>query len=165
MKKLPRYKDCFICGCDNSAGADVQFYIKGEGVEGSYIIPEKYVGYKDTAHGGIISALLDECIAWTVCVSVRAMCVTGELNIKFKRPIPVNTRVIIKGFPSGSQPRGKKFHTGHGYIADEFGKIYAKGEGRYFPMPEEGTDSVMEILEFDDKPGEQVTPEDIWGSN
>ena len=41
MKELPRYKDCFICGCDNKAGADVLFVKTEKGVETRYTAQKK----------------------------------------------------------------------------------------------------------------------------
>ncbi len=163
MRELPRYKDCFICGCDNKAGADVLFVKTEKGVEAKYLTQKKHNSYKGIIHGGVIAALLDECIGWAVCIEEKTMCVTAELNIRYKEALPVDTDVTVSGFAS-PQPEGKKrYGSGYGHISDESGKIYASAEGKFFPVPDEEVVPFLEILEFDDYPGKSVRPEDIWG--
>ncbi len=163
MKELPRYKDCFICGCENKAGADVLFFKTGKGVEAKYIAQKKHNSYRGIIHGGVIAALLDECIGWAVCVEEKSMYVTAELNIRYKEAIPVGTEVTVEGFSSPREEGKKRYGSGFGHISDASGKIYASAEGKFFAVPDEKITDVLEILEFDDYPGKSVHPEDIWG--
>ena len=164
MKKLPRYSDCFICGKENHAGTDVTFTVSGDGVECEYVTDKKHIGYKDVLHGGVIAALLDECMGWAVSVHKKAMCVTGELTIRYKALLPVNTLVIVKGFVSSRQDERGEYCRGYGHIEDQSGKIYAKARGLFFPLPEESQADIFEILEYVDTPDKKVIPEELWGN-
>ncbi len=163
MIKLPRYKDCFICGCDNKAGADVFFVKTEKGVETRYTAQKKHNSYRGILHGGVIAALLDECIGWAVCIEEKTMCVTAELNIRYKEALPVDTEVTVSGFSAPKQQGKKRYGFGFGNISDGSGKIYATAQGKFFAVADEKIAHVLEMLAFDDYPGQKVRPEDIWG--
>jgi uncharacterized protein (TIGR00369 family) len=163
MEELPRYKDCFICGCENKAGADVLFVKTEKGVKAKYPAPKKHNSYQGIIHGGVIAALLDECIGWAVCVEEKTMCVTAELNIRYKKAIPVDTDVTVSGFAYSQPEEKKRYGSGYGHIADQSGEIYASAEGKYFAVPDETVSEVLDMMAFDNNPGKKVLPEDIWG--
>ncbi len=162
MKKLPRYADCFVCGRENPAGTDVTFTVTEDGVECVYKTEKKHNGYKGIIHGGVMAALLDESMGWAASLHKKAMCVTGELKIRYKVPLPVDTKVTIKGVVSSRQDKGRDYCKVYGQIKDPSGKIYAKAEGKFFPLPEASQDDVFEILEDADEPGKKVIPDDLW---
>ncbi|GBC60267.1 thioesterase [Desulfonema ishimotonii] len=164
MEKLPRYSECFICGRDNPAGTDITFIRTEEGVACEYLAAPKHNGYRGIIHGGIISALLDECVGWAVSLRAGRMCVTGELTIRFRKSLPVSTKVTVKGFCDPEQKTRRLFR-GYGHIEDEAGTVYAKAEGRFFPMSEEAQKPVFECLKMADAPEKAVTPADIWGED
>ena len=161
MKDLPRYSKCFICGKDNPAGADITFIKTSEGVECEYNAPEKHMGYKNIIHGGVITALLDECAGWAVALKEKQMFMTGELNIKFLRPLKINTKVKVKGFTSSEIFENKKFKIGTGYIIDEIGRKYASVTGKYYPISKNREIEVLSYLEMNGSK-EPVTEGDIW---
>jgi uncharacterized protein (TIGR00369 family) len=162
MRSLPRFPECFICGRKNIAGTDVTFYENEESVECYYTARDKHQSYKGILHGGIISALLDECMGWAVGVHEKRMYVTGELNVKFIRSVPINTEIIVKGFFSDLQDNDK-YRSATGIIEDREGRVYAKGEGKFHSIPVEFEEPVFSLLEKENDPSYKVTPEDVWG--
>lgn len=77
----------------------MHFYITAPGeVEARFSVPDKYQGYPGIVHGGIIASMLDETIGRVFMEGdpPRFM-VTGELKIRYKKPVPVNTPLILKG--------------------------------------------------------------------
>jgi len=165
MRQLPIYQECFICGRNNPAGTGAAFFAEEDGhVICDYLTRQKHNGYKDVIHGGIITALLDECIGWAASIRAGGMCVTGELNVRFKRPLPVNMKIQISGFCPPDQPKGKRYIKGSGKITDVQGEVYAEASGTFFPLPESAQKDILKHLEYPDAPGKKVLPEDIWSN-
>lgn len=162
MRSLPRYPECFICGRKNIAGTDVTFFENDEGVECCYTAQDKHQSYKGILHGGIISALLDECMGWAAGIHEKRMCVTGELNVKFIRPIPMGTEIKVKGFFNDSR-NDEKYKSARGVIEDSAGTVYATGEGKFHSVPAQFEEPIFSLLEKDNNPGYRVTPKDVWG--
>ena len=84
---------CFGCGRLNPHGLRLTFY---QGENGSLWTPwtpdQKHEGYTGIAHGGVITAVLDEVMAWTV-YSKQIWAVTGKINVTFRKP-------VVMGVPS-----------------------------------------------------------------
>ena len=163
MKVLPNSPGCFICGSKNFSGTNVQFFSTDEGVQCEYHTSEKHISYEGLIHGGILSALLDECLGWAVAIKEKQMVVTGELTIRFNIPVPVNKKIVIKGFSAVNQSDDKKYKVGVGQIVDKEKNVYATAEGKFFPMPDDYEDYLIKQLEFKSKIGQEVTKENMWG--
>ncbi len=163
MRQLPRYTECFICGRKNIAGADVTFFATDKGVECDYTAQSKHQSYKGILHGGIISALLDECCGWSVGLAEKKVFVTAELNIKYIQLIPIGTEIKVKGFYSENQNFDDKYRTSHGVIEDKNGIVYATAEGKFYPVPQEFEEPLIALMEKDNDPLQKVNAQDIWG--
>ena len=76
---------CFVCGKKNPYGLKLQFTYSpdGETVETTFIPDDKYQGWKDMVHGGIIATLLDEIMA-KAALKKGFSVLTGEITAKFK---------------------------------------------------------------------------------
>ena len=78
---------CFGCGRLNPHGLRLAFY---QGENGSLWAPwtpdQKHEGYTGIAHGGVITAVLDEVMAWTVYAK-EIWAVTGKINVTFRKPV------------------------------------------------------------------------------
>jgi len=163
MKTLPRYPSCFVCGRKNEAGLNVRFKVTEEGVETEYKADQKHNSYEGILHGGIISALLDECIGWAIAVKEEMMFVTGELTLQYILPVPINKEIIVKGYISENQEDNKKYRQGHGEIIDGKGRTYAKAKAKFFPIPKSREKGILETLEIDDNPEMHITMDHLWG--
>ena len=54
---------CFVCGKQNPHGLHLDFVLEGaSGVRTSLTIPERFQGFADITHGGILAMILDECM-------------------------------------------------------------------------------------------------------
>lgn len=56
---------------------------------------EGYQGPPACVHGGMVAALLDDALGRTRHLTGRN-CVTGSLNISYKRPTPLNTDLVVE---------------------------------------------------------------------
>jgi acyl-coenzyme A thioesterase PaaI-like protein len=92
-------RDCFVCGAKNPAGLHMHFYTISPGeVEANYTVSDQYQGYPGVVHGGIIASMMDETIGRVFMEGdpPRFM-VTAELKLRYKKPVPVNTPLILRG--------------------------------------------------------------------
>jgi uncharacterized protein (TIGR00369 family) len=87
---------CFICGHSNPDGLKAKIAVdrKAQSASCTLVIPARYQGWKGLAHGGIISALLDEVCAYAG-MTVGDSVVTGELKTRFHKPAPVEQEVTV----------------------------------------------------------------------
>lgn len=104
-------KNCFVCGIENQGSLHTKFYELENGELMSISTPTpNHQSYPDRVHGGIISSVLDEAIGRAIMIEEPgAWGVTAELQIKFKKPVPLdkpiktvaritrNTRLLFEG--------------------------------------------------------------------
>lgn len=95
-KKLVDDDRCFACGSKNKDGLQLKFETcaANRSASTNYSIPGKFSGWADIAHGGIIATLLDEAMAYAA-FSTGKVCVTGEMTVRYKKPVPTGTPVHI----------------------------------------------------------------------
>jgi uncharacterized protein (TIGR00369 family) len=121
------------------------FYEDEQGrVVGRFTPGEEHQGYPGTVHGGIVTALLDETLGRVAIAQGRWM-VTGRLNIRFRRPVPVRETVTVIG-----EVVTWKKHTlearGEVRLAD--GQVGAEATGTFLEIPPERSQDMEEALEF-----------------
>lgn len=109
----PHYAECFGCGDQQPCGLHLQVTI-GEGVSaaGEFTVADHHQGAPGLAHGGVLTAALDEALG-TVGWLLRRPLVTGRLETDFLRPVPVGTTLRIAARCTGVLGR----------------KVYAEAEG------------------------------------
>jgi len=89
---------CFVCGQNNPDGMRLKFDIDETKRTAAcrLTIPEKYRGWDDIAHGGIIATLLDE-----ACVhaarTLGPLPVTAQLTVSYKKPVRLETEIALFG--------------------------------------------------------------------
>ncbi|MGA3083711.1 MAG: PaaI family thioesterase [Thermodesulfobacteriota bacterium] len=144
---LPHSSGCFLCGDENSCGAQTRFFVEGETVRTRLILPQHHNGYKMIAHGGILAGLLDETMGWaaTVFSHHHPFYVTAELTVKYLFPVPVEKEIEIVG-QMLKDARRIAYCQGE-LICD--GKACLRAKGKFLPMNEEETNAVIPYLKFD----------------
>ena len=88
---------CLLCGNRNPYSLHLNF-VKTE-VDGevqAFFQPQSMMqGYPEILHGGVVAALLDA--AMTNCLFQQGIkALTGELQVRFLKPLDCNTRLQIK---------------------------------------------------------------------
>ena len=143
---LPHSSGCFCCGDENACGVKARFFVEGDAVNAEIVLPRHLNGYKNVAHGGVLAALLDESMGWAATVFGREhpMYVTGELTVKYVRPVPVGepVRIVSRLLEDAGRIA---------YSAGELlcgGQVCVKATGKFFPMSAEATAEVMPYLKF-----------------
>ncbi len=88
--------NCFVCGCDNQHGLHATFDVDADNNSARciYSIPAHFQGWHHIAHGGILATLLDEACVYA-CRPLAIEVVTASLATRYKKPVPVNTELVI----------------------------------------------------------------------
>lgn len=116
------YKWCFGCGVDHPTGLHMQV-TAGEGLtaKGVFTVSENHQGAPGLAHGGLLSAAIDEILGslnWLLGVPA----VTGRLECDFRRPVPVGTTLHIHAAIESMHGR-KLFTRATVYMNDSSGPV------------------------------------------
>ena len=137
-----RNDQCLVCGWNNPHGLDAEFWEleNGELAALSQFKPE-HQSYPGRAHGGVISALLDEIIGRAVCIQEPlSWGVTVELTVQYKKPVPLETTLVAVGRITRNRSR---MFDGEGELYLPDGTLLAKAKGSYLKLP------VNKIVESD----------------
>ena len=121
---------CFGCSSRNSWGLKLRFRRRGTLVVGSFSIDDRFHGAPGIAHGGIVATILDEysCAAAVFLADQRV--VTGELQVRYERPCPVECVLDVSAaVVDSSHPRylriDAEIHLDGTRVACSSGKFFA----------------------------------------
>lgn len=145
MEKQPNSRMCFLCGIENPIGLKLKFYTDDEGRCIARFNPRpEHQGFPGQLHGGIISALLDETM-WRVLVSEDVWAVTGRLEVKFRRSVPLDQELTIVGELTRNRSRA---YEARGEIRLPDSTVLVQGTGTYVRIPDEVVDEAKSALDF-----------------
>ena len=65
-------------------------------VHGSFTVTEHHQGAPGLAHGGVISAAVDEGMGYLLWL-IQAAAVTARLEVHYRNPVPVGSRLELEG--------------------------------------------------------------------
>jgi uncharacterized protein (TIGR00369 family) len=139
---LPNSDWCFVCGEDNHAGLKTRFYIEDGKVKARIRPSKHHCGYHGVVHGGVIAAILDECMGWAAARAINRMCVTGELTVRYLINVPDDRELTCV---TDTDKANRRMVATQGEIVDHGGTVYATATAKFLPLTEEKT------LEVDDK--------------
>jgi uncharacterized protein (TIGR00369 family) len=112
---------CFACGSANETGLRMRIVPTDDGCRAVFTPLRRHEGFADTAHGGIVVALLDEVIAWS-CRLRGYNAVTAEITVRYKKPMPINQPVEVTGRIAREHGR---LVIGESRITNEQGEVLA----------------------------------------
>jgi acyl-coenzyme A thioesterase PaaI-like protein len=93
---FPEDGGCFGCSPSNATGLQLRFRREGARVRATYRIPDRFHGAPGVAHGGIVAAILDEVSCAAAVFVADQYVVTGELVIRYERPVPIDTPLELE---------------------------------------------------------------------
>ncbi len=129
---------CFGCGGANPRGMRLSFEQDDtrQRIVGRFRLGEEYQGGSGFLHGGIIALLLDEAMSKAARFHAEQSlhAVTADMRIEYKRPIRVNTDIVVEGFVARRDGR-QLYHEGE--IRNEAGELLARSEGRFVVVDRE----------------------------
>lgn len=111
------------------------------GVRAELQFRAEHTGLAGTVHGGLVSTVLDELMAWACGVATRRLAYCAELNVRFLRPVTPGTRLTGSGRLVENR-RGRLFLV-EAALSDPHGKVLAEAQGKFIPVPGELQDRVL----------------------
>lgn len=126
--------NCFACGQLNVHGLQLDLHARSGRCWTEITLSERFQGWEGIAHGGIISTILDEVMAWAI-VGEDAWAVTARLQIEFRRPIPLDTPIRGEGWIVGR--RRRVLETAARIVDVASGAELATATAVYVAVPEE----------------------------
>lgn len=122
---------CFGCGDDNPHGLRLKFYPRLDSDRGVYTdwtptaTEEGYVGM---VHGGLISTVCDEVMAWT-CYAEEIWGMTARLSVRFRQPVLVGQAYRATGWIVTS--RGRMVDVAAAMHHRESGRLVAEATAQF----------------------------------
>ncbi|HHC08697.1 MAG TPA: PaaI family thioesterase [Actinobacteria bacterium] len=110
----PLFGHTMISGPANPMGVDAAFRREGDTVVAEVVLGRAYEGAPGRAHGGILSAILDETMGAAALLS-GDLAFTGQLTVTYRAPTPIETPLEFRAWITGREDR----------------KIFVHGEGRH----------------------------------
>ena len=141
--KQPNSKMCLVCGLKNTFGLHTSFFeLDNSELLAIFKPREEHQSYPGRLHGGIISTILDETIGRAIMIQSEGEIwgVTLDLQIRFKKPVPLDEELRVIGRIIKNSSR---FFEGTGELLLQDGTIAAEGHGKYLKAPLE------KIADFD----------------
>lgn len=96
--------NCFACGTLNANGLRLSLHVEPERCWTELTLDRRFEGWEGIAHGGIVSTVLDEVMAWSLVASDN-WGVTARLNVEFRRPVPVDRAIRAEGWITNARRR------------------------------------------------------------
>lgn len=124
---------CVVCGMQNPLSLGAKFYhVEGGLMVGVITGRDEHQSYPNRMHGGMISAMLDEVIGRAInVIEPEAFGVTTELNVKYKKPVPLNEEIKVVGRITKNT---RLVFQAEGFVEDKNGTLLATATATYVKM-------------------------------
>ena len=124
------FSQCFGCGPEHPIGLRVRCFKTDEGVLSPIQVPRRYEGPKGAAHGGIVTTYLDEVLAGAAVRATGRLSVTGEITVRFVKPVPLETPILGRGRLTA---RHERYVDVEGWLEElATSEVLARARGRFF---------------------------------
>jgi len=143
IAKQPNSRMCLVCGLKNPFGLHTAFYeLDNKELLAVFKPREEHQSYPGRLHGGIISTILDEVIGRAIMIHSKGEVwgVTVELQVRFKKPVPLDEELRVFGRITKDS---RRFFEGTGELLLTDGTVAVEGHGKYLKTPLE------KIADFD----------------
>lgn len=133
---------CIVCGDKNPLSLKTRFYELENGeLAALFETLDQHQSYPGRTHGGIAAAILDETIGRAVCITEpETWGVTVELNVKYKVPVPTDTKLKAIGRITRNT---RRLFEGEGELLLPDGTVAATAWGKYMKL------NINDISEMD----------------
>lgn len=90
---------CFVCDPTNGRGLRIPYAWDTDerAVVASTRLGVEHSGVPGLVHGGVIAAIVDECVAWTAIAAARHFAATAELRLSYLAPVPTGDELAVWG--------------------------------------------------------------------
>jgi acyl-coenzyme A thioesterase PaaI-like protein len=95
---------CFACGSLNEHGLHLELHVGDDRCWTELSLPDRFQGWDGIAHGGIVTTILDEVMAWSLAATDN-WGVTAKMAVTFKRPVRLGAPIHGEGWITASRRR------------------------------------------------------------
>ena len=124
--------NCFACGQLNVSGLQLQLHADEDRCWTDIALPRRFEGWDGIAHGGVVSAILDEVMAWSLIGQDR-LGFTARLEVDFRRPVPIERGIRATGWITDR--RRRRFDTAARLTDSATGEVLAEATAVYVGAP------------------------------
>jgi acyl-coenzyme A thioesterase PaaI-like protein len=127
---------CFGCGALNVHGLQLRLVPDpdGDGAMARFVPSRRTEGYTGVVHGGIISTVLDEVMAWSL-YRHGIWAVTGQMTTRYRQPVRLNESTTATG--RLVRARGKVIDMCGELRRDADGTLLAEATAMFVRVPED----------------------------
>ncbi len=119
---------CFACGRSNPHGLHLApLGFDEEWVSAMFEPTATHVGAPPAIHGGIAATIADEIMVWAGIAFERVMTVTGTLDLRYRRPLTIDSPVVAKAKVVERSGRRLRMHS----TLETQGRTAVEGRGLY----------------------------------
>jgi acyl-coenzyme A thioesterase PaaI-like protein len=123
---------CFGCGPGNPIGLHLAFESHADGGVVAHFTPGlEHQGWDGVMHGGLVTVLLDEAMAWAASASTT-MYFTGKLEVRYRSPVRTGAPLLVRGWITRN--RGRTLET-RAEVQAEDGSVLAEGTALFMRAP------------------------------
>jgi uncharacterized protein (TIGR00369 family) len=124
---------CFACGELNEIGLHLALKFETRRCHVELTIPDRFEGWEGLIHGGIVTTILDEVMAWAL-IEQDSWGVTARMSVQFHRPVLVGQAIRAEGWIVESKRRIQR--TAGRILDAETGLELATAEATYVAASE-----------------------------
>lgn len=126
--------NCFGCGATNPWGLHLEFYAEPDGAVVTHWTPAaNHQGYDGMVHGGIISTVFDEVMAWAIS-NAGIWAVTARLATTYRKPVQIGVSTIARAEIVDVSRR--VVDVGATIVRESDGVLLAEATGRFIEVPQ-----------------------------
>lgn len=145
MAILPVDRQNLFCGHDREDGLQLDFEYEDGLVFSNIVVKNRFEGYEDVVHGGIVMGILDTIMWYAIFMKTKRICMTRHIQMDFMKPVMCNTRYRAKGQYIGA--RDKDVFVS-GWMEDENGETCAKLTGIFREAKDLPVAEFMSLFDF-----------------
>jgi acyl-coenzyme A thioesterase PaaI-like protein len=122
---------CWVCGPGNASGLQVSFAPHGDnGSRAEYVAREEHGGWPGVLHGGLLLALMDEALGWSLYFHGSGG-LTARFDARFRQPVPIGSSLVVRAWTMERRGRLVKARAEVRMNTDE-GRLVAEADASMF---------------------------------
>jgi uncharacterized protein (TIGR00369 family) len=150
--------NCFACGSLNTHGIQLELHAGDGRCWTELELDRRFEGWEGIAHGGIVTTILDEVMAWAL-VENDSWGLTARMQVEFKRPVPIGRRIRGEGRVVDVR---RRIVRAEGVLLDAVdGTVLATAEGTFVAAPDERKQALKERYGFHLEHDAANTPDSV----
>ena len=96
-------------------------------------------------------------MGWAAARAKKQYCLLADLSVRFVQPLQIGSKIVVSG--RLTRDRGRIWET-EGEVTDRNGAVYARGRGKYMPLPPKESREVDAYLSYPQDAARILGPDD-----